>query len=252
MVSVQDYGSLANPAQTRTVGRSNMKLVAGIMGLAALALIAVATLSTQDDGMTTLAEFNKQEMNDMLRRAKTMSTAQLQKEVSELEAEKQDGEMRTQSLVTVSEDTAANPDGGVLEYVPATVVAPVPGPPDFNGASAVVARLPNIGFAPSMLTEKGFETRGSFTVRQSRAGESFYLRVYGKLNHNIRCTLRGYRDLMGDFTGNTIYTGFKKIYTGKSQLQTGHIPRGIVGEFDIMTCRDLGNGEVQYFRIRYA
>jgi hypothetical protein len=49
-------------------------------------------------------------------------------------------------------------------------------------------------------------------------------------------------------TGNTIYTGFKKIYTGKSQLQTGHIPRGIVGEFDIMTCRDLGNGEVQYFR----
>jgi hypothetical protein len=23
------------------------------------------------------------------------------------------------------------------------------------------------------------------------------------------------------------------------------------GEFDIMTCRDLGNGEVQYFRIRY-
>ena len=42
--------------------------------------------------------------------------------------------------------------------------------------------------------------------------------------------------------------GFKKIYTGKSQLQTGHVPRGIVGEFDIMTCRDLGNGEVQYFR----
>jgi hypothetical protein len=39
---------------------------------------------------------------------------------------------------------------------------------------------------------------------------------------------------------------------GKSQLQTGHVPRGIVGEFDIMTCRDLGNGEVQYFRIRYG
>ena len=44
---------------------------------------------------------------------------------------------------------------------------------------------------------------------------------------------------------------FKKIYTGKSQLHTQHIPRGITGEFDIMTCRDLGNGEVQYFRIRY-
>ena len=41
--------------------------------------------------------------------------------------------------------------------MPATIVAPVPGPPDFNGASAVIARLPNIGFAPSMLTEKGFE-----------------------------------------------------------------------------------------------
>jgi hypothetical protein len=35
-------------------------------------------------------------------------------------------------------------------------------------------------------------------------------------------------------------------------VQTGHIPRGVVGEFDIMTCRDLGNGEVQYFRIRYS
>ena len=39
--------------------------------------------------MATLAEFNRQEMNNMLARAKTMSTAQLQKEVSELEAEKQ-------------------------------------------------------------------------------------------------------------------------------------------------------------------
>jgi len=39
--------------------------------------------------MATLAEFNRQEMNSMLARAKTMSTAQLQKEVSELEAEKQ-------------------------------------------------------------------------------------------------------------------------------------------------------------------
>jgi len=41
--------------------------------------------------------------------------------------------------------------------VPATIVAAVPGPSDFNGASAVIARLPNIGFAPSMLTEHGFE-----------------------------------------------------------------------------------------------
>lgn len=48
--------------------------------------------------------------------------------------------------------------------------------------------------------------------------------VYGKLNHNIRCTLRGYRNLMGDFTGNTVYTGFKKIYSGKSQLQVTAAP----------------------------
>ena len=42
--------------------------------------------------MTTLAEFNKQEMNDMLRRAKTMSTAQLQKEVP----------TRTRAVLTIS------------------------------------------------------------------------------------------------------------------------------------------------------
>ena len=34
------------------------------------------------------------------------------------------------------QDTAANPEGAILENVPATIVAPVPGPPDFNGASA--------------------------------------------------------------------------------------------------------------------
>eukprot|EP00961_Rhodomonas_salina_P020041 269374-Rhodomonas_salina.1 len=32
-----------------------------------------------------------------------------------------------QSLVTVNENTAANPDGAVMENVPATVVGPVPG-----------------------------------------------------------------------------------------------------------------------------
>mmetsp|Transcript_26936 Transcript_26936/g.70878 ORF Transcript_26936/g.70878 Transcript_26936/m.70878 type:complete len:196 (-) Transcript_26936:286-873(-) len=193
---------------------------------------------------------NAQEMQDLMSKAKHMSTAQLQQAVNMLEKDAKLNSVRTTSLVA-SEDTEANPSGAVLEKVPSTIVAPVPGPPDFNGASAVVARLPNIGFAPSLLEEKGFETRGTFTVRQSRAGESFYLRIYGKLNHNMRCTIRGYRNLMGDFTGNTIYTGFKLTYTGKSQIQTGHIPRGITGEFDIMTCRDLGNGEVQYFRMRY-
>eukprot|EP00286_Rhodomonas_abbreviata_P009010 CAMPEP_0181315966 /NCGR_PEP_ID=MMETSP1101-20121128/15648_1 /TAXON_ID=46948 /ORGANISM="Rhodomonas abbreviata, Strain Caron Lab Isolate" /LENGTH=251 /DNA_ID=CAMNT_0023423191 /DNA_START=20 /DNA_END=775 /DNA_ORIENTATION=- len=250
MVLLADYGSLSQHVEFARQPRSRVSaMVSGVALLAALAIVGVVALNwDQDDGSVTLAALNKQEMDDILTKAKHMSTAQLRSEVAGLEMGKVAG---SQSLVTVNENTAANPDGGVMENVPATVVAPVPGPPDFNGASAVVARLPNIGFAPSLLTEKGFETRGTFTVRKSRAGESFYLRVYGKLNHNIRCTLRGYRNLMGDFTGNTIYTGFKKIYTGKSQLHTQHIPRGIVGEFDIMTCRDLGNGEVQYFRIRY-
>eukprot|EP00286_Rhodomonas_abbreviata_P007648 CAMPEP_0181325006 /NCGR_PEP_ID=MMETSP1101-20121128/20679_1 /TAXON_ID=46948 /ORGANISM="Rhodomonas abbreviata, Strain Caron Lab Isolate" /LENGTH=246 /DNA_ID=CAMNT_0023433253 /DNA_START=28 /DNA_END=768 /DNA_ORIENTATION=+ len=245
MVLIADYGSLPQSTQTSRSRSRAPVFVAGFAAVAALALVGFAAFADQDDGSVTLAALNQQEMQDLLSRASTMPTSQLRAEVAKLEAS------RTTSLVTVNDNTAANPDGAVMENVPATVVAPVPGPPDFNGASAVVARLPNIGFAPSLLTEKGFETRGTFTVRKSRAGESFYLRVYGKLNHNIRCTLRGYRNLMGDFTGNTVYTGFKKIYTGKSQLQTGHIPRGIVGEFDIMTCRDLGNGEVQYFRIRY-
>jgi len=250
-----DYGAVptdqAKPEPSAAQPGRQSRYIAGVLGcIAVLALIAMAyQFSIEDDGTATLAALKAQEINDILSKAKHMSTAQLQAEVDSLEAEKA-RPLRTTSLVA-SEDTEANPMGGVLENVPATIVAPVPGPPDFNGASAVVARLPNIGFAPSLLEEKGFESRGTFTVRQSRAGESFYLRIYGKLNHNLRCTIRGYRNLMGDFTGNTIYTGFKLIYTGKSQIHTGHIPRGIQGEFDIMTCRDLGNGEVQYFRIRY-
>jgi hypothetical protein len=48
-----------------------------------------------------------------------------------------------------------------------------------SGADGLKMGSSFAGFAPSLLTEKGFETRGSFTVRKSRAGESFYLRVYG-------------------------------------------------------------------------
>jgi hypothetical protein len=62
------------------------------------------------------------------------------------------------------------PQGAILENVPATIVAPVPGPPDFNGASAVIARLPNIGFAPSMLTEKGFEVWLTWMREERGAG----------------------------------------------------------------------------------
>jgi len=229
---VISYGAVADAGVPAKRGRSQTAMFSGVAALSALVAVGIVAFAAQDwdDGSVTLAQLNRQEASD---RTRMQSLG---------------GIVRGGQL---TQDTAANPEGAILENVPATIVAPVPGPPDFNGASAVIARLPNIGFAPSMLTEHGFESRGSFTVRKSRAGESFYLRVYGKLNHNMRCTLRGYRNLMGDFTGNTIYTGFKKIYTGKSQLHTQHIPRGITGDFDIMTCRDLGNGEVQYFRIRY-
>jgi hypothetical protein len=267
-VAIAGYGSLPEAAASPQPQRRAAFLIASLAALAMVACVGVAVVNYDqdeglwDDGSVTLAQLTKTEMNDILSKAQGMSTSQLRSEINKLEGATAKttslaAAARTQSLGGIvrggqlTEDTAANPEGAILENVPATIVAPVPGPPDFNGASAVIARLPNIGFAPSMLTEKGFESRGSFTVRKSRAGESFYLRVYGKLNHNMRCTLRGYRNLMGDFTGNTIYTGFKKIYTGKSQLHTQHIPNGITGEFDIMTCRDLGNGEVQYFRIRY-
>jgi len=268
MVEIAGYGSLPTVGASPQPQRRAAYIIACVAALAMVACVGIAVAGYDqdegfwDDGSVTLSQLNKAEMNHILSKANSMSASQLRAEINKLEASSARttslaSSARTQSLGAIvrggqiTQDTAANPEGAILENVPATIVAPVPGPPDFNGASAVIARLPNIGFAPSMLTEKGFETRGSFTVRKSRAGESFYLRVYGKLNHNMRCTLRGYRNLMGDFTGNTIYTGFKKIYVGKSQLHTQHIPRGIVGEFDIMTCRDLGNGEVQYFRIRY-
>mmetsp|Transcript_50838 Transcript_50838/g.158878 ORF Transcript_50838/g.158878 Transcript_50838/m.158878 type:complete len:170 (-) Transcript_50838:320-829(-) len=169
-MAIVSYGSLPHAAESPKK-RSSSFLI-GIAAASALLLVGViALVARQDfedpDGSVTLMNLNAQEAREM--------------------------KARRQSLVVRGgqEDVAGNPEGGILENVPPTVVAPVPGPPDFNGASAIVARLPNIGFAPSMLTEKGFETRGSFTVRKSRAGESFYLRVYGKLNHNMRCTLRG-------------------------------------------------------------
>ena len=50
---------------------------------------------------------------------------------------------RRQSLVVRGgqEDVAGNPEGGILENVPPTVVAPVPGPPDFNGSICCDAPL---------------------------------------------------------------------------------------------------------------
>lgn len=249
-----DYGSVAKTAPGRSGQRISKYIFAAAVSLVCVMVISFAYVNIQvipklykydfvrftllvcimqddEDPYVTLAEMNAVEAREILQKAKHMSTAQLQAEVNKLES----GNVARTTVL--SEDTEANPAGAILEKIPSTIVAPVPGVPDFNGASAVIARLPNLGFAPSLLEEKGVESRGTFTVRQSRAGQSFYLRIYGKLNHNIRCTIRGYRNLMGDFTGNTIYTGYKLIFTGKSQIQTGHIPRGITGEFDIMTCR---------------
>jgi hypothetical protein len=68
--------------------------------------------------MATLAEFNRQEMNSMLARAKTMSTAQLQKEVSELEAEKQ-VDISIRIIIIIIPTTTATLDATIF-------VAPVP------------------------------------------------------------------------------------------------------------------------------
>lgn len=100
------------------------------------------------------------------------------------------------------------------------------------------------------LQEAGFETRGSITVRRDLAAENEYFRIYGRINHRIRATLRGYRRLGGEYNNEVIYTGFKRVWGGLSMVQSGHIQRGVEGEFDIITVRDLDTGEVQYFRVR--
>ena len=48
--------------------------------------------------------------------------------------------------------------------VPATILPPTPSFPDFNGASAVIARHAKIQTNPTDLEEKKLESRGSFTV----------------------------------------------------------------------------------------
>ena len=140
---------------------------------------------------------------------------------------------------------------GIAEQVPATVSAPPMGVPDFNGATAVVARLPQgLGFGPSVLDAQGVEERGSFTLHKSNPYAETSIRVYGKMNHPIKCTLKSYRKLGGMFRGQTVYTGYKKIWTGKSSITTGIIPPASSGRrtFDVMTCRDMQTGEVQHFR----
>jgi len=114
----------------------------------------------------------------------------------------------------------------------------------------VIGKMPLLGNAPSVLTEAGFETRGSFTVRRILAGENEYFMMYGRINHNIQCTLRQYRRLGGEFNHEVIYTGFKRVWHGKSQMHPHPIQRPATNlhEFDVLTLRDNDTGEVQYFR----
>ena len=73
-----------------------------------------------------------------------------------------------------------------------------------------------------------------------------------RVNHHLVCTLRGYRRLDTRFDGQPVIgTGFKMVYDGHSQLQSGPLPSGNPGEFDVVTCQDLDSGELQQFKLAY-
>jgi hypothetical protein len=56
----------------------------------------------------------------------------------------------------------------------------------------------------------------------------------------IKCTIRGYRKLSGDFQGNAISTGYLQSFTSPTgEINTGPISPGVTNEYDILTCRDL-------------
>ena len=137
--------------------------------------------------------------------------------------------------------------------VPATILPPTPSFPDFNGASAVIARHAKIQTNPTDLEEKKLESRGSFTVLMARAGDvedgEVSLSIWGPATP-FKCTIRGYRKLSGDFQGNTVATGYKQVFQGSRKIVTGLISPGVIGEYDILSCRS-SPGEVQYFRINY-
>uniref|UniRef100_A0A7S0LXE0 Uncharacterized protein n=1 Tax=Cryptomonas curvata TaxID=233186 RepID=A0A7S0LXE0_9CRYP len=140
-----------------------------------------------------------------------------------------------------------------VNLVPPTVLPPSPGFPDFNGATAVIARHAKIQTSPTDLEEQKVESRGSFSVLMARAGVAdegeVSLAIWGP-NTPFKCTIRGYRKLSGDFDGNTVATGYKKVFQGVRKITTGLLSPGVMGEYDIMSCRS-SPGEVQYFRINY-
>jgi hypothetical protein len=123
-----------------------------------------------------------------------------------------------------------------------TVLGSPDGIPDFNGADAIIAHLPNLGWQPTDLEERGGESRGSFSVVMKRAGfdqeGDAHLQIYGPVKTPISCEIRGYRKLSGDFQGNVITTGFVDKFSGEGSAEASISP-GVANEFDVLTCRDL-------------
>jgi len=138
-----------------------------------------------------------------------------------------------------------------------TVLGVPDGPPDFNGADAVIAHHPFIGWQPTDLEERGGETRGSFSVVSAPSGfddeGEVQLAIYGPPKTPIGCKIRGYRKLSGDFQGNVVSTGFLQAFSSaEGEIQTGPISPGVANEYDILTCRDQETGEVQHFRLSWG
>jgi len=156
----------------------------------------------------------------------------------------------TASSTTASSTTASSAIAP-LDDVPATVLAPADDHiRDFNGARAVIARLPRLGEAPTDLTEHGKEVRGSFAVRVFHAFGQPEVEVTRMPSGPVGpfvCDYRGYRKLTGDFAGNVVQTGFHKEYRSVSgRILTGMevSPSGDPTVFDVATCRDQYTGEV--------
>jgi hypothetical protein len=131
------------------------------------------------------------------------------------------------------------------------------GTPDFNGADAVIARHAFMGYQPTDLEERGGESRGQFNVVASRSGfddeGEVQLAVYGPAKTPIRCKIRGFRKLSGDFQGNAIATGFEKSWgSGEGLIQTGPISPGVTNEYDILTCQDEVSGSEENFRLSWG
>mmetsp|Transcript_123033 Transcript_123033/g.184034 ORF Transcript_123033/g.184034 Transcript_123033/m.184034 type:complete len:229 (-) Transcript_123033:75-761(-) len=224
------YGAVDVGAE-RTRNQSNRKLVfaGSALLLSAVAVIAVTLINGSAE--SSLLSVNEMSFNQALNNAEKETPHQLRQSLAQ-----------TSQLARGSEKREKG--------VPATVLAPPPEPADWDGSVAVIGKMPPLGNAPSQLTEAGFETRGSITVRRDLAGENEYFRIYGRINHHLKCTLRGYRRLLGEFNHEVIYTGFKRVWVGQSQIHPPHLQRGQDNEFDVITCRDLDTGEVQYFKVK--